>query len=128
MKLCKECKQNLHEFNFDYRGGGRKDRQHVCKLCSRLRLRIHRKLVRDKVNRWKEKMGCSECGFMGRHFQLDLDHVDPKTKRNKGNSRAYEPSWKWGRVEEELRKCVILCANCHRLKTFEHDEHDPGKR
>lgn len=128
MKFCKECKKNLHDGCFDKRGGNRKDSQYTCRICSRLRLRIHRKLIRDKVNRWKVNLGCSMCGFKGQHFQLDLDHVDPKTKRNKNNSRAYEPSWRWVRVEEELSKCVVLCANCHRLKTFTNDEHNPGKR
>lgn len=81
--------------------------------------------MRKWVNDWKEEMGCSECGFKGHHFQLDLDHVDPETKRNKGtgNHRAFEPSWSQERIEEELKKCVILCANCHRLKTFKNSDH-----
>ena len=27
------------------------------------------------------------------------------------------------KIKEELSKCVILCANCHRLKTFMNSDH-----
>ena len=82
----------------------------------------HRLAMRKWVNTWKEEHGCSSCGFKGHHFQLDLDHVDPETKRC-SNHRSYEPNWRRERIENEIKKCVILCANCHRLKTFNNSDH-----
>ena len=67
--------------------------------------------------------GCAECGFKGHHFQLDLDHIDASSKDNVHNSRAYEPSWSKERIKVELAKCRILCANCHRLKTYLMKDH-----
>lgn len=95
----------------------------ICRQCKLDALMAHRQHVRRVVNRWKEIKGCSVCGFHGKHYQLDLDHVDPKTKTGKQNHRAYEPNWKMSRVKEELSKCVILCANCHREKTFRNSDH-----
>jgi hypothetical protein len=94
-----------------------------CKPCCVKRLRDHRQKIRKIVNRWKEIKGCSWCGFKGKHFQLDLDHIDKTSKANKGNSRAFEPSWSKVRVKVELAKCQVLCKNCHSLKTFSNEDH-----
>jgi hypothetical protein len=43
---------------------------------------------------------------------LDLHHLDPETKMfNVGDRRG----WSVGDVVEEIAKCVVLCAYCHRL-------------
>ena len=39
-------------------------------------------------------------------------HINPKDKNFSIGSGGYTRSWK--RVKEELDKCVLLCANCHR--------------
>lgn len=124
MRTCRMCKQELDIELFRYKSGQpRKDGlQTACKPCVLNRLREHRQKMRSLVNRWKEIKGCSCCGFKGKHFQLDLDHVDPSTKYAQ-NHRAYEPNWKKERIKEELAKCVILCANCHRMKTFTNGDH-----
>lgn len=66
--------------------------------------------------------GCVSCGVKHLHpVQYDLDHVNPQDKRNrqiKSNSRAIEPSWSLARIKEEMRKCQVLCKNCHALKTY----------
>lgn len=42
----------------------------------------------------------------------DIHHVDPKEKlHNVSQLFAYS----WAVVEEELKKCVLLCAHCHRI-------------
>jgi hypothetical protein len=81
--------------------------------------------MRALVNRWKEGKGCSWCGFKGRHYQLHLDHIDPTTKVNMRH-RAYEPGWSKIRIKAEVRKCQLLCANCHAEKTFSNNDHLPN--
>jgi len=41
-----------------------------------------------------------------------MHHLDSSEKDFGISSRGYTRSWK--RVQEELKKCVLLCANCHR--------------
>lgn len=123
MKQCIRCLKELDEALFDYRSGKPGQRHNICKPCKLARLQEHRQQMRQLVNRWKEMKGCSSCGFKGHHFQLDLDHINSSSKKNEGNSRAYEPSWSKARIKEELAKCQILCANCHRLKTFLNSDH-----
>ena len=47
----------------------------------------------------------------------DIDRSKKKFSMNK----AYK--YKWSTIMEELEKCVILCANCHRKKTIEDKDY-----
>lgn len=59
---------------------------------------------------------CITCGITN-HILLEFHHIDPSSKEfdlSKGlgyNWRSLE------RLENEAKKCELLCANCHRLKT-----------
>ena len=55
---------------------------------------------------------CYSCGRSGPPGIFEFHHWDPRSKAfgisQDGNTRS------WARVVEELVKCVMLCANCHR--------------
>ena len=55
---------------------------------------------------------CSVCGYDKCVGALEFHHTDPTQKEfaisRKGYTRA------WSKVKEELDKCVLVCANCHR--------------
>lgn len=54
---------------------------------------------------------CWKCGSTNR---MEIDHIDPKTKKfeiGKMWSRA------WNKILIELKKCQLLCHDCHRIKT-----------
>ncbi len=60
--------------------------------------------------RWAANVSC---GYDRCHEALDFHHLDPSVKeRNMGNIRANPIAW--DKIVIELRKCVLLCANCHR--------------
>jgi len=66
---------------------------------------------------YKAARGCEECGERDVRV-LDLDHIDPKKKtRNWGRGTSWMRLG-WKAIEEELRLCQVLCANCHRRKTW----------
>lgn len=118
MRECRTCRLEKPEADFFYRGGGRKGLQADCIDCSRKRAREYRQSTRDKVGQYKMSKGCECCGFKAEHpCQLDLDHIDPKTKTYKGAHKAYDAGWSWKRVERELSLCQVLCKNCHSLRT-----------
>jgi hypothetical protein len=71
---------------------------------------------RDKMRQWfsefmKDK-SCLKCPESTKEC-LDFHHIDPKTKKGQVTKllRDYRSMKK---VLEEIEKCVILCANCHR--------------
>jgi hypothetical protein len=53
---------------------------------------------------------CWECGYAKHPSALSLHHLDPKKKDPLSRNIRY---WTWTRVLREIRKCALLCANCH---------------
>jgi transcription elongation factor Elf1 len=54
---------------------------------------------------------CQICGYSKCPAALDLHHVNGQKSFNIGH-KGYTRSWK--KVKEELDKCILVCANCHR--------------
>jgi len=79
--------------------------------------RATREYQRQFIRKVKSKYGCKICGIKDWRV-LDFDHLDNSIKKfNISNhaSNAYTLS----KLKNEMRKCQILCSNCHRIKTFE---------
>ena len=63
------------------------------------------------INDYKLSRGCSVCGYNKCAGALEFHHDGDKgfnvgtVKRKYGNLK---------KLKEEMKKCVILCANCHR--------------
>ena len=64
----------------------------------------------EYIRAYKEYHQCA-CGE-GRAVCLDLHHSDPDTKLfalSDARNRTIKT------IDQELSKCVVVCANCHRL-------------
>lgn len=61
-----------------------------------------------------EAMGarCMLCGYNKHPFILDIHHIDPATKTFGISSGGFSRSW--ASIQQEIQKCVLVCANCHR--------------
>ena len=70
-----------------------------------------RKKIRQMAVEYKSGT-CERCGYDQCIEALDFHHNDSSGKDFSISSKGYTRSWK--RVKEELDKCVLLCANCHR--------------
>lgn len=55
---------------------------------------------------------CQECGYHKCVYALEFHHLDPTQKDFGIGTKGYTRSWE--KVKEELDKCAMLCANCHR--------------
>lgn len=86
---------------------GRKTR--VCKTC-------HNRYTMQKGNETKRKsvelLGgkCQRCGYNKCMRALSFHHNNPIEKDL--NFRHLR-DWSWERVKKELKKCTLLCMNCH---------------
>ncbi len=58
---------------------------------------------------------CNDCGNVFDHWVYDFHHVDPTEKVCDPSSLMH---LSWDSVFEEVRKCVLLCANCHRTTHY----------
>ena len=73
------------------------------------------------VDEYKVSRGCERCGFDSHPAALDFDHMDRSLK-------SFEISQHIGLKSDdelvaEIQKCRILCANCHRIKSFEEGDY-----
>lgn len=55
---------------------------------------------------------CSICGYNRCQEALDFHHRNESTKAFGIAAKGY--TYAWTRVQTELDKCILLCANCHR--------------
>jgi len=78
------------------------------------------------MQRYKLFVGCAFCGYKKHPTALDFDHINPNEKLGT-ISKAYK-GWGWKRLKDEIRKCQVLCANCHRIKTIEQKDNKRGRR
>ena len=101
------------------------------------RIRARRLFWLHKI---KTGFGCAECGYNKSGYALDFAHIEPLTK-NPRVYRAVTPESKSGghggimalgiritkdkpmnrgyirELFEEIRKCRVLCRNCHAVET-----------
>jgi hypothetical protein len=71
-----------------------------------------RRRAKDIVYQDKVSKGCSNCPEK-RPSALDYHHVDPSTKTKTVNRLLSQG--RIGSLKREMEKCILLCANCHRV-------------
>ena len=54
---------------------------------------------------------CQICGYNKCTRALNFHHKDPKQKDFGLSERGLTRSWE--KIEKEIKKCVLVCANCH---------------
>lgn len=70
----------------------------------------------EKLKEWllnyKKEKGCQICGYNEHPEILMVHHIKKKRRKKKENSFGAKH---FGilRMNEELKKCLILCPNCH---------------
>lgn len=79
----------------------------------RLQENTRHKKVRDFLREYKTIVGCLNCGYSSSHAALEFHHVSGEKEINVCNAKSIT------RAKREIKKCVVLCANCHRNTTFE---------
>ena len=55
---------------------------------------------------------CEKCGYDRCIEALEFHHKNDSDKNFGLSEKGYARAWK--KVQKELEKCVLLCANCHR--------------
>lgn len=131
MILCRKCNREKSDDCFSWKHKQSNKRHNICKLCKRdidnelykssferrklIRERAKRdfKLLNNYVQRLKKFGWCKNCGDK-RWYVLDFHHL--KGKENSIPAIIRQGSIK--RLKNEIKKCVLLCSNCHREHHF----------
>jgi hypothetical protein len=128
MKTCRKCKEekSLSEFN---KNRGRSDGvQTLCRQCDRDRGKAiyenNKEAALENNRKQKAKKRayldslknnpCSDCGQKFPPCAMDFDHVRGTKVDNVSSS-----SMSYLKTQDEIQKCDLVCANCHRVRTWE---------
>lgn len=115
-KVCLTCEEDkpLSEFHTNGWNGGNRDgkrKYHAhCKTCMAAQvIAIHVSRIEEAVG---SEIKCSQCGYDKHYSAIDFHHTDPALKETQVSTLS---GCSYARIKEEVDKCVMLCANCHRL-------------
>ena len=120
MKECRYCKKSYPEsyFGVALTTPNKVYRRHKCRNCYRATKNILRKKIRDWLKEYKKEYKCSSCGIND-YRVLEFHHIDKKVK-DFAISSAYN-NMGLEQIKQEINKCAILCANCHRITHYEEN-------
>jgi hypothetical protein len=83
------------------------------------RHRTVRAWITNRIDRVKRFKGCAHCRYKKNPVALQFHHVDPSTKIENVACMRRSSYKQWGKIKTEMRKCIVLCANCHSIETQE---------
>lgn len=129
MKICNKCKQILQEEDFNFKNKIKNKRSTICRECQKIQKKNsyhkNKEFTRDAFKRRRvahrlnvinfatelKQEGCIVCGEK-EICCLDFHHTDPTTKVDNIANTLHVGNK--DKILEEAKKCIILCANCHR--------------
>ena len=88
--------------------------KYQCKGCDAKERREARAEAVDLIANYKLSCGCADCGYAEHACALDFDHL-PEYKKKFTISDELHRSVR--QIQEEMAKCEVVCANCHRVRT-----------
>lgn len=125
MKLCKSCGVKQSErgaFYWIMASNGKKYPVSECKRCFNIRCNKNgrakkRQRVRENMSYAIDKLGgvCAQCG-LDNPATLVFHHVVPRNGDGTltiSKLKNYTGQNGRKRLDDELKKCVLLCSNCH---------------
>jgi len=94
------------------------------KELTKARSRENKRKQKQVWDTFKRSQVCSHCGvFHPSGVVIDFHHVD---RTNKQSVSLLIKNGRFAAAMEEVKKCIPLCANCHRILHWE--EHEERKR
>lgn len=138
MKQCSKCGTIKDEEDFFMKNRAAGQRHAQCKSCykehrtryaaahyqkyaEQYRQRARKRRARIKreltLKLWEYLRGksCIVCGESD-PCVLEFDHIDPSSKRF-GIAKGITDGRQWSDILNEIARCRILCANCHKRRT-----------
>ena len=140
MRQCSKCGSNKSPEDFYKRKTGLRSGEYYekCKECYKSRGRsyytenrlrqsglalIRKQKYKAERRRFIEKLKkdkpCVDCGQTYPPWAMDFDHLDGSVKIGSISRMAVTNTSSFEKIEIEIAKCELVCANCHRQRT--HD-------
>lgn len=115
-KVCAKCKELLPVASFYTLKRGKNKSYRTTSYCKQCYSVITTKRNHDNKKLAVEYKGgvCIDCGYIGYLSVYEFHHLDP-TQKDFEFSRCRSQKLN-EKIKQELDKCVLLCANCHRTR------------
>ena len=126
MKQCCICKETKPFTEFDKARNIKDGYQRYCKLCRKNVVTVRhyakrkdhilereyakRKRQAQQFKEWKSNFKCAMCPE-DEVVSLDFHHLNPSEKEFELSKMMLQYSLK--RLQEEAKKCIVVCKNCH---------------
>lgn len=85
--------------------------------------RINKNKARAAWQEYKKTLACESCG-QNHPATLDFHHIVKDESNRKVN--VLTTHGQYAAAREEIKKCMVLCANCHRI--HHHEEREEVKK
>jgi hypothetical protein len=121
---CWECRGQYAQINFTARAAYRRDYNQRKRSIKRERDRQRRLTTKNAVDKLKEGP-CADCGRRFPPVAMDFDHVGPKSK---SVANMVAQAYKIDLILEEIKKCELVCACCHRVRTAARNDNLNNKQ
>ena len=74
-------------------------------------------------------MKCKKCGYDKCGASLEFHHINPEEKDEKISSlMVHRYDLNNSDIQAELKKCIVLCSNCHHEFHYLYDNKRSSKR
>lgn len=83
-----------------------------------------KKKMRDETKAWinaLKNQPCLDCNLLWPSYVMDFHHRE-KTKKITTISRAIVNNMNKEKLLEEIKKCDLICANCHRIREYQDEQ------
>lgn len=133
MRCCSKCHQIKPLSEFSFKNKQKKQYSFYCKECNSAYNRIHyinnrsdyrtkqkiwraefRKNIRLKLIDYFKTHPCIDCDETD-YTVLEFDHIIGGKKDNVASLLNGDASWQT--IQEEIKKCEVVCANCHKRRS-----------
>ncbi len=124
--VCWKCRGQYAEENFERLQGWRHDfnKKNKTKRYDRVkRLKFEAKAYVDDI---KANNPCVDCGEKFHPVAMDFDH--PRGGKTMGVAQLVGSGYKLNLIKAEIAKCELVCACCHRVRTWKRGENLAPKK
>lgn len=130
MKVCTKCNKTKPLTDFSIMRRASDGLQGRCKSCMSeeakknylenkdryFKVAKNRDAELDKLIFECKDRPCTDCGIKYPPYVMDFDHLDGSAKEfNVSMMRRRRMAFK--KILDEIAKCEVVCANCHRIRT-----------
>lgn len=131
MKTCCHCKKELSLDNFTVKVRATGQLQPYCKSCKSVYNKTwyeknkakHKADAKRNTQKYRDRykalvfelksVPCADCGGKFHPVAMDFDHVLDNKLWNISRMTAHS----FDKLIDEIKKCEVVCSNCHRVRT-----------